>query len=233
MSYSHNNYIAKGMLPQLPSGNVANFWNNWSKCIAVNDGKRNFSLKTKDCHDQQAPFNENQETIIEITHEDHDISQIQDGFWTVTLKCQGRLTGIASSFNDTKHLVKIFVGAYSNLKGFAERKTRRFIHSLYENVSNVSSSVCGEYLDVDDFKDGLPHEFTIKLNIPFTDLLALQAFREFPNSIVGQLFQIALLVNWLSRDISIIKAWYIHSLIHLLLRITRRFFKANQLMWML
>ena len=73
MSYTNNNYVAKGMLPQLPTGNVANFWNNWSKAIAVNDGKRNFSLKTKDCHDQQAPFNENQETIIEITHEDHGV----------------------------------------------------------------------------------------------------------------------------------------------------------------
>ena len=219
MSYTHKNYIAKGMMPQLPSGNVANFWNNWSKVIQVNDGKRNFSLKTKDCHDQQAPFNENQETIIEMTHEDHDISQMQDGFFTLTLRLQGRLTGIASSFDDPKKLVKIFVGfkssnqvfdrgqiildgksvgynqneltregfAYSNLKGFNERKTRKFIHSLYENVSNISSSVCGEYLDVDDFKDGLPHEFTMKLNIPFTDLLALQAFREFPNSVVGQL----------------------------------------------
>ena len=183
MSYTHNNYVAKGMSPQLSQGNTADFWNNWSKCIAVNDGKRNFSLKTKDCHDQQAPFNENQETIIEITHEDHDISQIQDGFWTLTVKCQGRLSGVSSSFNDPKHLIKIFAGwkssnqafdrgqilldgksvgyqqneltregfAYSNLKSFSERKTRKFIHSLYENVSNVSSSVCGEYLDVDEF----------------------------------------------------------------------------------
>lgn len=219
MTYTNNNLIAKGKYAQAPSGNVANFWMNWDKAIAVNDGKRNFSLKTKDCHDQQAPFLENQETITEITHEDHDISQIQDGFWTLTVKCQGRLTGISSTFNDPKHLIKLFTGwkssnqvfdrgqilldgksvgyqqneltregfAYSNLKGFNERKTRKFIHSLYENVSNVSSSVCGEYLDVDTFKDGLPHDFTIKLNIPFTDLLALQAFREFPNSEVGQL----------------------------------------------
>ena len=219
MAYTHRNYIAKGMMPQLSTGNVASFWQNWEKAIAVNDGKRNFSLKTKDCHDQQAPFNENQETITEITHEDHDISQLQDGFWTLTLKLSGRLTGIASTFNDSNHLVKLFVGfkssnqafdrgqlllngkgigynqnemtregfAYSNLKGFSERKTRKFIHSLYENVSNYSSSVCGTYLDVDDLKDGATHDFTMKLNIPFTDLLALQAFREFPSSIVGQL----------------------------------------------
>ena len=218
MSYSHNNYIAKG-LESRRSGNVADFWNSWSKMIQVNDGKRNFSLKTRDCHDQQAPFNENQETVIELTHEDHDISQIQDGFFSMKIKCTGRLTGIASTFNDPKHLVKIFVGfkssnqafdrgqilldghsvgynqneltregfAYANLKGFSERKTRKFIHSLYENVSAYSSSVCGEYLDVDDYKDGMPHDFTLKLNIPFCDLLALQAFAEFPNQEVGQL----------------------------------------------
>ena len=217
--YTNNNCIAEGKLAQLPSGNVADFWKNWASIIAVNDGKRNFSLKTKDCHDQQAPFNENQETIVELTHEDHDISQMQDGFLTLTLRLQGRLSGIDSGFDDEKNLVKFFVGfkssnqvfdrgqflldgksigynqneltregfAYANLKGYAEKKTRKFIHSLYENVSNVSTSVCGVYLNVNDFKDGLNHEFTMKLNIPFTDLLALQAFREFPNSTVGQL----------------------------------------------
>ena len=75
MAYTNNNYTAKGMMPPPQSGNVADFWMNWHKVINVNDGKRNFSLKTKDCHDQQAPFNENQETIIELTHEDHDVSQ--------------------------------------------------------------------------------------------------------------------------------------------------------------
>ena len=219
MAYTNNNYTAKGMLPPPQSGNVADFWMNWHKIINVNDGKRNFSLKTKDCHDQQAPFNENQETIIELTHEDHDVSQLQDGFLTLTLRLQGRLSGVNPEFNDDKRLVKFFVGlkssnqsfdrgqllldgksigynqneltregfAYANLKGFAEKKTRKFIHSLYENVSNVSTSVCGVYLDVEDFKDGLNHEFTMKLNIPFTDLLALQAFREVPNGTVGQL----------------------------------------------
>ena len=77
--------------------------------------------------------------------------------------------------------------AYANLKGFAERKTRRFVHSLYENVSAYSPSVCSEYLNVDDYKDGLTHDFTLKLNVPFCDLLALQAFAEFPNEEVGHL----------------------------------------------
>ena len=48
MAYTNNNYTAKGMLPPPQSGNVADFWMNWHKVINVNDGKRNFSLKTKD-----------------------------------------------------------------------------------------------------------------------------------------------------------------------------------------
>ena len=91
-------------------GNVADFWNSWSEMIQVKDGKRNFSLKTRDCHDQQAPFYENQETVIELTHEDLDISQIQDGFFSIKINCTGRVTGMASTFNDSKHLVKLFVG---------------------------------------------------------------------------------------------------------------------------
>ena len=47
--------------------------------------------------------------------------------------------------------------------------------------------MCGEYLNVDDYKDGLTHDFTLKLNVPFCDLLALQVFAEFPNQEVGQL----------------------------------------------
>ena len=216
--YSNTNYYSKGMMP-MRTGTVSAFWNKWTKLIQVNDAKRNFSLKTRDCHDQQAPFYENQETITEITHEDHDISQIQDGFWTFKIKFTGRLTGIDKSFNDPNHLVKVFVGfkssnqvfdrgqflldghsigyqqnemtregfAYANLKSYNEKKTRKYIHSLYENVSNLSTSVCGEYLDVDEFKDGQPHEFEMKLIVPFTDLLALQAFAEFPNQEVGQL----------------------------------------------
>ena len=58
---------------------------------------------------------------------------------------------------------------------------------MYENVSVYSSNVCIEYLNVDDYKDGLTHDFTLKLNVPFCDLLALQAFAEFPNQEVGQL----------------------------------------------
>lgn len=71
--------------------------------------------------------------------------------------------------------------AYSTCKGYDETKTKRFIHSLYENVMKYSDSVCGTYININDFKDGLVHPVEWTCNIPFDDLLVLQAFDLFPN----------------------------------------------------
>ena len=71
--------------------------------------------------------------------------------------------------------------AYSTCKGYAETKTKRFIHSLYENVMKYSDSVCGAYANINDFKDGKTHPIEWTCNIPFDDLLVLQAFDLFPN----------------------------------------------------
>ena len=44
-----------------------------------------------------------------------------------------------------------------------------------------SDSICGAYANIDDFKDGLIHKIEWVCNIPFDDLLVLQAFDLFPN----------------------------------------------------
>ena len=200
-------------------GNVASYFDNLSKLVQVNDGTRSFQLRTVDCHDQAAPFSSSQETRIAITHSDHDVSQITDGFLTFKVKLMVQLTGISDSFTDTKRLCKIFVGfkssnqildqlqllcdnlstgyqqneccregfAYSTLKPKQEKKTRKYVHSLYENVSYYSPSVCGTYINVVDFKDGLPHPVEFEVNLPFDNILALQAFDLYPNKICGQL----------------------------------------------
>ena len=200
-------------------GNVASYFDNLSKLVQVNDGTRSFQLRTVDCHDQAAPFSSSQETRIAITHSDHDVSQITDGFLTFKVKLMLQLTGISDSFTDTKRLCKIFVGfkssnqildqlqllcdnlstgyqqneccregfAYSTLKPKQEKKTRKYVHSLYENVSYYSPSVCGTYINVVDFKDGLPHPVEFEVNLPFDNILALQAFDLYPNKICGQL----------------------------------------------
>ena len=200
-------------------GNVANYFERLADLVQVNDGTRSFILRTVDCHDQAAPFNASQETRIAITHSDHQISQITDGFLTFQVKLMLQLTGIDPSFADKDHLCKIFVGfkssnqildqlqilcrnlntgyqqneccregfAYSTLKPRNEKKTRKYVHSLYENVSIYSPSVCGTYIDIAEFKDGLPHPVEFEVNLPFDNILALQAFDMYPNAVCGDL----------------------------------------------
>ena len=201
-------------------GNVASYFDNYKNLVQINDGTRTFVEKTVDCHDQQAPFNDSQETRIAITHSDHMISQITDGFLTFRIKLKLQLSGITSAdFTDTNHLCKLFVGfkssnqildqlqitcnnlatgyqqneccregfAYSAIKTQQDKKRKRYTHSLYENVANYSPSVCGTYININDFKDGLPHEVEFEANLPFDDILALQAFDLYPNSVCGNL----------------------------------------------
>lgn len=201
-------------------GNIASYFDNLKNLVQINDGTRSFVLKTVDCHDQSAPFNDSQETRIAITHSDHMISQITDGFLTFKVKLMLQLSGISqSSFEDPDHLCKLFVGfkssnqildqlqilcrnlstdyqqneccregfAYSSIKAKQDKKTKKFTHSLYENVSYYSSSVCGAYINIADFKDGLPHPVEFEANLPFDDILALQAFDLYPNVICGDL----------------------------------------------
>ena len=200
-------------------GHVASYFENLHTLIQLNDGTRSFILRTVDCHDQSAPFSESQETRIQITHDDHMISQISDGFLTFKVNLTLQLTGIDSTFNDPNKLCKLFVGfkssnqildqlqilsrnlntgyqqneccregfAYSTIKPFNEKKTRKYTHSLYENVDTYSPSICGTYINVQDFKDGLPHQVEFEINLPFDDILALQAFDMFPNFCCGNI----------------------------------------------
>lgn len=218
--YTPHNTILKGQR-EIRQGNVAQYFQNLKNLVSVNDGTRSFIIKTSDCHDQAAPFNQSQETMIRITHSDHQISQLSDGFLTFKVEVTLQLSkNISSSFvGDTDHLCKLFVGfkssnqildqlqiisnnistgyqqneccregfAYSTLKPYTEKKTRRYIHSLYENVCNYSPSVCGVYVNVDDLKDARPHTYTFDVNLPFEDILALQAFDLFPNAVCGDL----------------------------------------------
>ena len=201
-------------------GHVSHYFDRLINLVNVNDGTRSFVLKTVDCHDQAAPFSDAQETRIAITHSDHDISQITDGFLTFNIELNLQLIGIdKDNFEDVDHLCKVFVGfkssnqildqlqvtcrnistdyqqneccregfAYSNIKPKQEKKTKKYVHSLYENVSYYSPSVCGTYINIADFKDGLPHKVSFEINLPFEDILCLQAFDLFPNAIVGDL----------------------------------------------
>ncbi len=203
----------------LKTGNVAEYFNKLKDLVQSNDGTRSFIYRTVDCHDQSAPFSQDQETRVNITHRDHQVSQLSDGFLTINATIKVKLSQALTSLTDADHLVKLFVGfrssnqildqlqincnnsntgyqqneccregfAYSTIKPKCEKKTKKYIHSLYENVATYSSSICGTYINLVDIADGLEHEYTFEMNLPFEDILALQAFDMFPNAIIGDL----------------------------------------------
>lgn len=73
--------------------------------------------------------------------------------------------------------------AYSTYKPRSERKTRKFVHSLYNNVQKRDNSVCGTYVNAFDvFTDTQEHEIGFEMIIPINDLLGLQAFDDYPKS---------------------------------------------------
>ncbi|KAH0786615.1 hypothetical protein GPJ56_009469 [Histomonas meleagridis] len=170
---------------------------------------------------KNAPFNQSQETRLRITHGDHMVSQITEGFINFKLRITVQLSKAISSSNlqDPENLTKIFIGfkssnqlldqlqimsnnistgyqqneccregyCYSTIKPYAEKKTRKYTHSLYENVSEYSQSVCGTYVDLNTIADGNKHDIEFEMNLPFEDILALQAFDLYPNRLVGDI----------------------------------------------
>ena len=205
----------------MDQGSVIEYYKKLKDIISTNDGTRSFIIRTEDCHDQNAPFNQSQETRLRITHNDHMISQITEGFINFKIKLTIQLSKDIQTthVNDTEKLGKIFVGfkssnqlldqlqiysnnlstgyqqneccregfCYSTIKPYSEKKTRKYTHSLYENVSDYSQSVCGTYVDLVDIMDGQKHDVEFEMNLPFEDMLALQAFDLYPNRIVGDI----------------------------------------------
>ena len=77
--------------------------------------------------------------------------------------------------------------AYSTIKTQQEEKNKKFTHSLYANIAEYYSSVCGTYININDFKDRQSHTVEFEVNTPFDDLLVLGAFDLFPNDAVGEI----------------------------------------------
>ena len=76
---------------------------------------------------------------------------------------------------------------YSAVKPEDEKKRRRFVHSLWENVVNYSQTIAGSYVNLNNFKTNGRCQTEFDLNVPFDDLLAFQAFDLFPNGLIGDL----------------------------------------------
>ena len=82
MLYNNAQYKNESM----DQGSVVEYYKKLKDIISTNDGTRSFIIRTEDCHDQNAPFNQSQETRLRITHNDHMISQITEGFINFNIK---------------------------------------------------------------------------------------------------------------------------------------------------
>ncbi len=86
--------------------------------------------------------------------------------------------------------------AYNSIRSRDAKICSPKSHSLWENVSTMSPNVCGVYLPLEEFlsekkEDGsYDRKFVnvkLELIIPFTDQLVLQAWRLYPNRILGEM----------------------------------------------
>jgi hypothetical protein len=77
--------------------------------------------------------------------------------------------------------------ALSQSMDFNSKKSKKYVHTLYDDVSEYNQNVCGTFINLKDFVDGAPHAVPIELVIPLDDITALQAFSFFPNAILGDI----------------------------------------------
>ena len=76
--------------------------------------------------------------------------------------------------------------AYNSIKARDAKAANPHAHSLWENVANYMPCKCGVYLPISAFEGGKSVDVKLELIIPFTDQLALQAWRLYPNRILGE-----------------------------------------------
>lgn len=76
--------------------------------------------------------------------------------------------------------------AYNSIKARDAKAANPHAHSIWENVMNYMPCKCGVYIPLAKFEDGKDVDVKLDLIIPFTDQLALQAWRLYPNRILGE-----------------------------------------------
>ena len=102
------------------------------------------------------------------------ISELQ--FWV-----DGRLV---DNYHQNEHMREAFI--YNMIRGKDAKTNAPHTHSLWESVCCMSPNVAGCYLPLELFNNGKTVKCEMELIIPFTDQLALQAWRLYPNRILGE-----------------------------------------------
>ena len=75
---------------------------------------------------------------------------------------------------------------YSTFKSKSEMANKKYVFSPYAEVSQLDNSLCGLYIPIKDLKSEAVYK-TVDVIIPLKELLCMEDFNEFPNSIFGEL----------------------------------------------
>ena len=115
--------------------------------------------------------------------DDNDLIQIFVG-WKSSNQILDQLNifsnGRSSGYQQNECIREGF--AYANLMNNAAKQHRKYIHSLYDQVSEFSPNICGTYVPLNRFKEGDGYaDVTFSLNLPVNNILALQAFDLWPS----------------------------------------------------
>ncbi|MDE7430744.1 MAG: hypothetical protein K2N34_02340 [Lachnospiraceae bacterium] len=134
-------------------------------------------------------FDINLDTKIDMSADEHNLHKIFVGFKNAVEffeDCRFWVDGrLLDSYRQDELQRESF--AFNSIKPRDCKAPAKYSHSLWENVSKYSPSVCGCYVDLKDLTDGKKHRISIELTIPFTDQLALQAWQLYPNRICGEI----------------------------------------------
>ncbi|KAA6404164.1 MAG: hypothetical protein EZS28_000301 [Streblomastix strix] len=84
---------------------------------------------------------------------------------------------------------------YNTIKPKSKKNSRKYIHSLYENIHNFDTSACGTYISMREIEELIGNQTTVpytipirfRVSIPLDDLLIFSVFIHYPIGLFGDL----------------------------------------------
>ena len=122
---------------------------------------------------------DNQYLFVGLKSASHIIRDYQIKFNKVPITTTMQSSAIYESF------------LYSTFKSKSEIANKKFVFSPYNEVSSLDNSACGIYIPISDLNSSdatnTSKYHDVDIVIPLREILALEAFNEFPNRIFGEL----------------------------------------------